>query len=290
MPQGPLSVEALQAEVLLAQRMAIVGQLTAGVVHDFNNILTVIAGTIEILAEAVAGQPELEAVAGLIGEAAARGASLTSHLLAFARGKPSQPRGVDVNSLLVDAARLLRPTLGEQIEIDTALAAGVSPALVDPSRLMAAILNLAIMARDATPEGGKLILETRNAVPGEGGVGAKGEVSVADEVMVAVNTSGHGTCGEHPDRTSIDLNLIQDLIGQANGDVKIRSEAGQGTRETSVKIYLPRARSSVQPRAEACQTGQWYGPDRRGRSSGAQLRRDPGARPRIPHAFRQQCR
>jgi signal transduction histidine kinase len=140
--------------------MAIVGQLTGGVVHDFNNILTVIAGTIEILADAVAGQPELEAVAGLISEAAARGASLTSHLLAFAHGKPSQPRDVDVNSLLVDAARLLRPTLGEQIEIDTVLAAGGSPALVDPSRLMAAILNLAIMARDAMPEGGTLSFET----------------------------------------------------------------------------------------------------------------------------------
>lgn len=252
MLQESLSAEALQAEVLLAQRMAIVGQLTGGVVHDFNNILTVIVGTIEILAEAVAGQPELEAVAGLISEAAARGASLTSHLLAFARGKSSQPRDVDVNALLVEAARLLRPTLGEQIEIDTVLAAGVSPALVDPSRLMAAILNLAIMARDAMPEGGKLTFETRNAASGEGGVDAEGEVFVGDAVVVAVNACGHGACGERPDRTFIDLNLIHDLIGQSNGDIKIGCEAGQGT---SVKIYLPRARNSVRPRAEACQTG-----------------------------------
>jgi signal transduction histidine kinase len=93
--------------------MAIVGHLTGGVVHDFNNLLTVIMGTIEVLEEAVAERPELAAVAGLIAQAAARGADLTSHLLAFARGQPSQPREVDVNALLVDAARLLRPTLGE---------------------------------------------------------------------------------------------------------------------------------------------------------------------------------
>jgi CheY-like chemotaxis protein len=250
MLQESPSAEALQAEA--AQRMAIVGQLTGGVVHDFNNILTVIAGTSEILADAVAGRPELEAVAGLISEAAARGASLTSNLLAFAHGKPSRPRNVDVNPLLVDAARLLRPALGEQIEIDTILAAGVSAALVDPSRLMAAILNLAIMARDAMPEGGKLTFETRNAASGEGDVGAKGEVCVGDHVVVAVNARGHGACGERPDRTFIDLKLVQDLIGHSNGDIKIGCETGQGT---SVKIYLPRASRSVQPRAEECQTG-----------------------------------
>ena len=246
------SAEAAQTEALPSQRMAIVGQLTGGVVHDFNNILTVIAGTIEILAEAVAGQPELEAVAGLISEAAARGASLTSHLLAFAHGKSSQSRDVNVNSLLVDAARLLRPTLGEQIEIDTVLAAGVSPARVDPSRLMAAILNLAIMARDAMPEGGKLTFETRNAASGEGDVGARGEVSVGADVMVAVSACGHGACGERPDRTFIDLKLLQDLIGQSNGDIEIVREAGQGT---SVNICLPRASKSVQSRPEQCPTG-----------------------------------
>jgi hypothetical protein len=250
--QGSRSAEASEAEFLLVRRMAIVGQLTGGVVHDFNNILTVIAGTIEILAEAVAGQPELEAVAGLIGEAAARGASLTSHLLAFARGKPSQPCDVDVNALLVDAARLLQPTLGEQIEINTTLAAGLSPALVDPSRLMAAILNLAIMARDAMPQGGTLTLETSHAASGEGGIGAKGEVPAADHVVVAVNAFGYGACGEQPDRAFIDLNLVHDLIGQSNGDIKIRSEAGRGT---SIKIYLPRARHSVQARAEEYEAG-----------------------------------
>src|ERR1700719_4070386 len=91
-----LSAEAAQAQACEAQRMEIVGRLTGGVVHDFNNILTVITGTIEILAEAVADRPGLVALAGMIADAAARGADLTSHLLAFARGQPSEPRDVDI--------------------------------------------------------------------------------------------------------------------------------------------------------------------------------------------------
>src|ERR1700687_2242665 len=139
MLQKSLSAEAAEALIRQARRMEIVGQLTGGVVHDFNNILTVISGTIEILAEAVANEPDRAAVSGLSAEAAARGPSLTSNLLAFARGQPSQPRDVDVNALLVDAARLLRPTLGEHIEIDTPRAAGVSLARADPNLLMTAI-------------------------------------------------------------------------------------------------------------------------------------------------------
>ena len=97
-----------------AQKMEAVGQLTGGIAHDLNNILTVITGTIEILAEGVADRPELAAIAKMIDEAAARGADLTQRLLAFARKQPLQPREVDVNSLVIEAAKLLRPTLGEQ--------------------------------------------------------------------------------------------------------------------------------------------------------------------------------
>ncbi|MDB5534781.1 MAG: putative sensor histidine kinase with a response regulator receiver domain, partial [Hyphomicrobiales bacterium] len=103
----PEAVDPLTAQ---DRRMAIIGQLSGGVVHDFNNILTVIGGTIEILAEAVADRPDLAAIARLIEEAATRGANLTAHLLAFGRGQSSQPRAVDVNAVLVEAARLLRPT------------------------------------------------------------------------------------------------------------------------------------------------------------------------------------
>ena len=109
--------QAAEAQFRQAQKMDAIGQLTGGVAHDFNNILTVITGTIGILGEAVADQPELAAIARLIDEAAERGANLTKHLLAFARKQPLQPREVDVNALVLEAAKLLQPTLGEHIEI-----------------------------------------------------------------------------------------------------------------------------------------------------------------------------
>jgi CheY-like chemotaxis protein len=243
MLQKSLPAAAAEAEVCQAQRMEIVGQLTGGVVHDFNNILTVITGTIEILAEAVADRPELAAIARLIDEAATRGANLTSHLLAFARGQPSQPRDVDVNALLVEAARLLRPTLGEQVEIYSMLATDVSPAWVDPSLLMTAILNLAIIARDAMPEGGKLTLETRSAVAGAN----NGEVTAEDYVMIAVNACGHGIFADGPDRAFVEIGMIKDFITQSDGHIKVCNEAGRGT---SVEIHLPRAAGLVRSPAE----------------------------------------
>src|SRR5712672_2008890 len=112
-------IEATESQVRQAQRMEAIGQLTGGVAHDFNNILTVITGTIEILSEAVKNDPQLAAITKMIDEAAARGADLTQHLLAFARKQPLQPRDVDVNTLIIDTAKLLRPTLGEHIEIES---------------------------------------------------------------------------------------------------------------------------------------------------------------------------
>jgi CheY-like chemotaxis protein len=238
MLQKSLPAEVAEARACQAQRMEVIGQLTGGVVHDFNNILTVITGTIEILAEAVADRPELAPIAGLIAEAAARGADLTSHLLAFARGQPSRPRDVDINGLLVDAARLLRPTLGEQIELDSLLASDVSSVLVDPSQLMTTILNLAIIARDAMPEGGKLTFATGSAIAGEGCAGADSAVPAAGYVVIAVNASGYGISDDHQDRVFVDLGMSGDFIRQCNGHIKVRSEAGQGT---SAEIYLPRA-------------------------------------------------
>jgi signal transduction histidine kinase len=175
-------VEATEGQIRQAQKMEAVGQLTGGIAHDFNNILTVITGTIQILGEEVADRPDLAAIAELIDQAAARGAELTAHLLAFARLQPLQPRKVDINSLLIDSARLLRPTLGEHVEIDSILADDVAPALVDPSQLATTILNLALNARDAMPEGGKLTLESKNVVLGESYVGSNSEVAAGNYV------------------------------------------------------------------------------------------------------------
>ena len=111
-------IEANEAQVRQAQKMEAIGQLTGGVAHDFNNILTVITGTIEILDDAVKDRPHLTQITDMISAAASRGADLTKHLLAFARQQPLQPRSTDVNALVIDDARLLRSTLGEQIEIE----------------------------------------------------------------------------------------------------------------------------------------------------------------------------
>ena len=159
-----------------AQKMEAVGQLTGGVAHDLNNILTVITGTIEILAEAVADRPELLAIAKMIDEAAARGADLTLRLLAFARKQPLQPREVDINKLVVDAANLLRSTLGEHVEISMRLASEAPNALIDPSQLTNAIVNLALNSRDAMADGGKLTIETCNVVLDEAYAGINPDV------------------------------------------------------------------------------------------------------------------
>src|SRR4051812_6210011 len=185
-------IEATESQVRQAQKMEAVGQLTGGVAHDFNNILTVITGTIEILGDAVRDRPHLAQIANLISAAAARGADLTQHLLAFARRQPLQPRNTDVNALVIDSARLLRPTLGEQIEIESMLSPDSAPALIDPSQLSTAILNLALNARDAMPNGGKLTLETRNVVLDDDYAGMNSEARPGHYVMIAVSDSGTG--------------------------------------------------------------------------------------------------
>ena len=245
MLQKPLQAEAAQAQACQAQRMEIVGQLTGGVVHDFNNILTVIAGTIEILAEAVADRPELAAIARLIDEAATRGSNLTSHLLAFARGQPSQPCDVDVNELLGEAARLLRPTLGEHIEVDTILAPGVSPVFVDPHQLMTALLNLAIAARDAMPEGGRLTFETGGSELTKSCAGANGRADQGPCVTISIGAAGHVLV---PDRALVGCDMVQDFIARSNGQIEFGNGAGRGT---SVELRLPKATSVARSPAPA---------------------------------------
>ncbi len=151
---------AAEDRIRQAEKMEAVGQLTGGIAHDFNNILTVITGTIEILADAVKGEPQLAAITRMIDEAASRGADLTQHLLAFARKQPLEPKITDVNTLIIDTAKLLQRTLGEHVEIESVFEDEICPAIVDPNQLATAILNLALNARDAMPDGGKLIIET----------------------------------------------------------------------------------------------------------------------------------
>src|SRR6185436_18253311 len=226
-------IEATETQVRQAQKMEAIGQLTGGVAHDFNNILTVITGTIEILGDAVKDRPHLAQITNLISAAAGRGADLTQHLLAFARRQPLQPRNTDVNTLVIDAAGLLRPTLGEQVEIESMLASDSAPALIDPSQLSTAILNLALNARDAMPNGGKLTLETKNVVLDENYTSMASELKPGNYVMIAVSDTGEGIPGSLLDKvfepffttkdvgkgSGLGLSMVYGFVKQSNGHI-----------------------------------------------------------------------
>jgi PAS domain S-box-containing protein len=252
---------AAEGQLRQSQKMDAVGQLTGGVAHDFNNILTVITGTIEILEEGVADRPDLATIARMIDEAAARGAELTRQLLAFARRQPLDPRETDVNRLVIETARLLKPTLGEHIEIESMLEDDAWSALVDPSQLSAAIVNLAVNARDAMPHGGKLTLETGNVMLDEAYAASNSELMPGAYVMIAVSDTGTGIAADIRDRvfepffttkevgrgTGLGLSMVYGFAKQTGGHVKIYSEEGHGT---AVKLYLPRSTRQAARAAE----------------------------------------
>lgn len=243
-----------------AQKMEAVGRLTGGVAHDFNNMLTVITGTIEILGQGVADRPALAAITRLIDSAATRGANLTRQLLAFSRKQPLVPRDVDVNILTVETTSLLRPTLGEQIEIELKLQPDAWHALVDPSQLSTALLNLAINARDAMPQGGKLIFETGNIVLDEANTVDDADVRPGDYLAITISDTGTGIPAEIREQifepffttkgvgkgTGLGLSMVYGFVKQSRGHIEIDSEIGHGT---AIKVYLPRIdeREASQP-------------------------------------------
>ena len=244
----------LEAEQNLhqAQKMEAVGQLTGGIAHDFNNILTVIFGATGLLADAVADQPKLAELTKLIDDAAQRAAELTQHLLSFARKQPLQPQHIDINALIVETVKLLRPSLGERIDIVAALEDDAWPALVDPSQLTTALLNLAVNARDAMPDGGKLTLETGNVYLDEAYAAVNGDLHPGHYVMMAVSDTGSGMSAAIRDKvfdpffttkevgkgTGLGLSMVYGFVKQSDGHIKIYSEEGHGT---TIKLYLPRA-------------------------------------------------
>jgi CheY-like chemotaxis protein len=232
--------------------MDAIGQLTGGVAHDFNNVLTVITGTIEILQDGLADKPQLAAIAQLIDDAATRGASITSQLLTFARRQPLEPREIEINGLVMETAKLLMPMLGEHVEIETVLAPDAWGVLADPSQLTAAIVNLAVNARDAMSGGGKLTIETANVTFDEASASTDSEMKPGQFVIIAVGDTGHGIPADIRDRvfepffttkgvgrgTGLGLSMVYGFAKQTGGTVRIDSEEGRGT---SVKLYLPRA-------------------------------------------------
>jgi len=245
-----------------AQKMEAIGQLTGGVAHDFNNLLTVILGGLDIIgrqlpsmAAGTATERVRRARDGAM-DAANRAARLTQHLLAFARRQPLEPKVIDINKLVSGTSELLRRTLGGQIDLETVLAGGLWAAEVDPVQLENALVNLAVNARDAMPEGGKLTIETHNAHLDDAYVAAIPEgVPAGQYVLIAVSDTGTGMDAETVNRvfepffttkepgkgTGLGLSQVYGFVRQSGGHVRIYSEPGNGT---AVKIYLPRSRGA----------------------------------------------
>ena len=246
-----------ERKLMEAQKLEAIGKLTGGVAHDFNNMLTVITGTSETLVSRLRNQPDLVAVARLIDDAAERCGELVKHLLAFARKQPLRPHNVDINKAVLDVAKLLRPTVGQQIEIGTVLGKDVRPAHIDPSQLANAVINMAINARDAMPNGGKLLLETANVVLDEAYAAANPDTQAGPYVMLAISDTGTGMTAEVRERvfepffttkevgqgSGLGLSMVYGFVKQSGGHIRIYSEEGHGT---TIRLYLPPARGAVE--------------------------------------------
>jgi PAS domain S-box-containing protein len=254
-----------------SQKMESVGQLTGGIAHDFNNILTVVIGAVESLADDVVDRHALAATVKMIDEAATRGADLTRQLLAFARKQTLCPRATDINALIIDTARLLRPTLGEQVEIKSMLDESAWQAMIDPTQLSTALINLALNARDAMPRGGKLRIETANVTLDEADAYADPEAHAGPYVTIAVSDTGTGipaalldkvfepffTTKEFGKGTGLGLSMVYGFVKQSGGHVRIHSDEGHGT---TIRLYLPRA-PEVTNKASGARTPALQGGD-----------------------------
>ena len=244
--------EEAQTLWMRAQRMEAFGQLTGGIAHDFNNLLTVVGGNLELLEEGITGERQKKQLARAM-SAVEMGARLTQRLLTFARRSKLEPQSLNLNEQIVSMVDILRRTIGESITISSVLAPDLGRVRADPSEVENAILNLAINARDAMPEGGKLVIETANVtVDAAFGKMAQLEKFIpGDYVQLTVYDTGIGmppevlarvfepffTTKEHGRGTGLGLATIYGFARQSGGHVMIDSEVGQGT---TVNIYLPR--------------------------------------------------
>ncbi len=244
--------ERLADQLRQSQKMEAIGQLTGGLAHDFNNMLSVIMGSLNLLRRRLArGETDLGRYIDAALDGADRAATLTHRLLAFSRQQPLAPQSVDVNKLVAGMSDLLRRTIGEQIRVETVLAGGLWRTRVDRGELESAILNLAVNARDAMAEGGRLTIETANCHLDDNYASAHVDVPAGQYVLVAVTDNG---CGMSPDvmakafdpffttkgvgkGTGLGLSQVHGFVKQSGGHVKIYSEPGEGT---TIKLYLPR--------------------------------------------------
>jgi signal transduction histidine kinase len=250
-----------EATLLQAQKMESVGQLTGGIAHDFNNMLTVIIGNLETLQRrlqriqpyglSIEGLAALTKPAELALQGAHNAAKLTHRLLAFARRQPLAPVRADLNKIVSGISDLLRRTMGETIIFETVLAGGLWPTFVDTNQLENVILNLAVNARDAMPNGGHLTIETANSCLDEAYARQFGDVEPGQYALLSVTDTGTGippdlmkrvfepffTTKGHGRGSGLGLAMVHGFVKQSGGHIRIYSEANEGT---TVKIYLPR--------------------------------------------------
>ncbi|MET3131720.1 PAS domain S-box-containing protein [Oxalobacteraceae bacterium GrIS 1.11] len=251
-------LEAAHEALRQSQKLEAIGKLTGGVAHDFNNALQIISGNLQLLQDHATDNPEAArrlqgALAGV-----ARGAKLSSQLLAFSRKQPLDPAVISVARLMQGLDDMLRRTIGERVELETRVEDGLWNTLIDPNQLENALLNLAINARDAMHEEGKLTIEAHNVTLDQDCQSA--ELAAGQYVMLAVSDTGSGmsthvmqqvfepffTTKPEGHGTGLGLSMVYGFIKQSGGHVKLYSEIGQGT---TVKIYLPRSVSEEQPAA-----------------------------------------
>jgi PAS domain S-box-containing protein len=253
--QAEEALRKTQAQLLQAQKMESIGRLAGGIAHDFNNLLTAIIGSSELIILNLGEENSLYGYASEIKNAALRAASLTRQLLAFSRQQVLQPKVCNLNKIVADVDKLLHRLIGEDIELLSLLEPELGEVLADPGQIEQVILNLAVNARDAMPDGGKLTIETANAELNERyRVEGHPEIKTGSYVMLAVSDTGMGmdpatqqkifepffTTKETGKGTGLGLATVYGIVEQSEGYIFVYSEIGVGS---TFKIYLPRIKS-----------------------------------------------
>jgi PAS domain S-box-containing protein len=249
--------ELAQTALVQAQKMEAVGQLTGGIAHDFNNLLTAVSGSLELLEARTSDEKSLRLL-HTAQRGASRGAKLTQSLLAFARKQHLELVLADLNSVIAEMSEMLRSSVGAPVDIRQSLATGLWPVMIDVNQIESALLNIAINARDAMPQGGTLLIETANI--GAGSDELPDELAGCDCVLVSLRDTGTGmspevighafepffTTKEIGRGTGLGLSMVFGVVRQSGGAVRIHSRIREGT---TVQIYLPRAIEAAAPRS-----------------------------------------
>jgi PAS domain S-box-containing protein len=253
---------ALEEQFRQAQKMEAVGRLAGGLAHDFNNLLMVISGYTEVMLEALDTAHPLHTKARAIQQASDRATTLTRQLLAFSRKQLLELKIVDVNAIVEDMERLLRPLIGENIELSTNLAADSSHTRADAGQLEQVLMNLVVNAKDAMPSGGHIAIETQNIIVGDSCGSGKSFIRPGNYVMISVSDDGHGmdkdtqsrifepffTTKEKGKGTGLGLSTVYGIVKQSDGYLMVESELGSGT---TFIIYLPQIDGAAETRDDA---------------------------------------